>query len=453
MATKGLDLTEGSILGKLVLIAAPMMATQVFQMIYNLIDMFFLGRISVDAVAAAGSAGMYLWLAVAFFVIGQLGAEIGVSQSIGKGNEFDALKFAKNAILIAIFLGVSSGIIVILFSEFLIGFLRIQEVHVFHDAALYLRIVGFAFPFMFINNAIAGIYNGLGSSRFPFYLKSIGLVFNVMITPIFIFVFGWGIMGAAIATTLGHTLTSFLMLFSVSHPKLCPFDNFKWEDVFKADLGIIKQIFKWSLPIAADSALFTILTMIISGFVASFGSGAIAAQRIGTQIESLTFLVGGGYAAAFRSYMGQNYGARKYDRMKRGYLISVGVKVGWGIAVGLVMFFAGDTIFRLFITEPEIVAIGVSYMRILALIQVAQCMDALSASAFDGLGKTLPPTIVSITFNALRVFVAFFLSQTALGLNGIWIGIAFGNLMRGVVLTSWYMVYWAKVYKKEKSFV
>jgi len=434
-------------LGKLVLIAAPMMATQVFQMVYNLIDMFFLGRISVDAVAAAGSAGMYLWLAVAFFIIGQLGAEIGVSQSIGKGDGLAARRFAKNAILMAILLGVLSGALVILFSEFLIGFLRIQEAHVAFDAALYLRIVGFAFPFIFINNAISGIYNGLGNSRFPFYLKSVGLVFNVIITPIFIFIFGWGIMGAAIATALGHTLTGTLLLFSVKHPKFCPFDNFKWGAVFKPDLDTIKQILKWSLPIAADSALFTILTMIIASFVASFGAGAIAAQRIGTQIESLTWLVGGGYAAAFRSYIGQNYGAKKYDRIKKGYLISAGVKVGWGIAVGLVMFFAGGTIFKLFITDPEIVAIGVSYMRILAIIQVAQCMDALSASAFDGLGKTLPPTIVSITFNALRVFVAFFLSQTGLGLDGIWIGIAFGNLMRGVVLTSWYLLYWRKLSK------
>jgi putative MATE family efflux protein len=449
MSAKGIDLTRGNILKKLIAIAAPIMAVQVFQMAYNLIDMFFLGRISADVVAAAGSAGMFLWLSVAFFLIGQLGAEIGVSQSTGKGDDRTARKYAKNAMLISIILGVTTGLITILFSEQLISLLRIQEPHVAHDAAVYLRIVGFGFPMIFSNNAISGIYNGVGNSKLPFYLKSIGLIFNVLITPIFIFVLGWGIVGAAIATVIGHTVTGVLLLFSVKHPKTCPFDDFRFKEIFAADKKIIKQILRWSLPISADSALFTSLTMIIAGFVAGFGSGAIAAQRVGTQIESLSWLVGGGYAAAFRAFVGQNYGALKFDRLKTGYWLSATAMTVWGLGVGFVMSFAGGPIFRLFIREPEIVAIGVNYMRILAVVQIAQCLDGLSASAFDGLGQTLPPTIVSITFNALRVVVAFFLSQTALGLDGIWMGLAFGNLMRGIVLTSWYLLYTRK-YRDDK---
>jgi len=441
MSAKGIDLTQGSILKKLIAIAAPIMAMQIFQMAYNLIDMFFLGQISADAVAAAGSAGMFLWLSVAFFIIGQLGAEIGVSQSTGKGDAITARKYAKNALLIAIILGITVGAITILFSEQLISVLRIREAHVAHDSALYLRIVGFAFPMIFINNAISGVYNGVGNSKLPFYLKTIGLIFNVIITPIFIFVLGWGIVGAAVATAIGHTVSGLLLLFSVKHPKFCPFDDFKFKEIFVVDGKIIKQIFKWSLPITLDSALFTSLTMIIAGFVAGFGSGAIAAQRVGTQIESLAWLVGGGYAAAFRAFVGQNYGAEKFDRLKKGYGVSAAAMTVWGLGVGLLLFFAGGPIFRLFITDPEIVARGVSYMRILAVVQIAQCMTGVSASAFDGLGKTLPPTIVSVTFNGLRVLVAFFLSQTSLGLDGIWIGIAFGNFMRGVVLTIWYLLY------------
>lgn len=451
MSTKGIDLTQGSIFKKLIAIAAPVMAMQVFQMAYNLIDMFFLGKISADAVAAAGSAGMFLWLSVAFFLIGQMGAEIGVSQATGKNDEQTARKYAKNAILIAIILGIIVGTITIIASEQLISLLRIQEAHVAHDAAIYLRITGFIFPMIFINNAISGIYNGIGNSKLPFYLKSIGLIFNILITPILIFTLGFSIVGAAIATALGHVTTGLLLLFSIKHPKLGPFNNFKFKEIFQLDKEIIKQILKWSLPVAINSALFTSLTMIIAVFVAEFGSGAIAAQRVGTQIESLTWLIGGGYATAFRAFIGQNYGAKKFDRLRKGYVVSATAMTLWGFAVGLVMFFAGGLLFRLFITEPEIVAIGVSYMRILALVQIAQCMDGVSTSAFDGLGKTLPPTIVSITFNALRVFVAFFLSQTELGLDGIWIGIAFGNLMRGIVLTSWYLLYSRRMYQLEKA--
>jgi len=451
MSAKGIDLTQGNILKRLIAIATPIMAMQIFQMAYNLIDMFFLGRISSDAVAAAGSAGMFLWLSVAFFVIGQIGAEIGVSQSTGKGDEETARKYAKNAILIATILGVIIGLITIFFSEQLISVLRIREAHVAHDSAVYLRIVGFAFPFVFINSAVSGVYNGVGNSKLPFYLKSIGLIFNVLITPIFIFALGWGIIGAAVATAIGHAVTGLLLLFSVKNPKLCPFSDFRFKEIFNPDKAIIKQIFKWSLPITADSALFTSLTMVIAVFVAGFGSGAIAAQRVGTQIESLSWLVGGGYAGAFRAFVGQNYGARKFERLKQGYKASATAMTLWGLGVGLLMFFGGSPIIRLFIQEPEYVAMGASYLRILAFVQIAQCIDSLSASGFDGLGKTLPPTIVSITFNALRVFVAYCLSRTALGLDGIWIGIAFGNLMRGIVLTIWYLLYSRRMYRRESE--
>jgi len=448
LSSQGTDLTQGSILKKLIAIAAPIMGMQIFQMGYNLIDMFFLGRISADAVAAAGSAGMFLWLSAAFVLFGQMGAEIGVSQSIGKGDVLTVRKYGKNAILIAIIWGIIIGLVAIIFCHPLISLLQIREAQVAHDAAIYLRIVGFSLPMFFVNNAISGIYNGVGNSKLPFYLKTIGLVFNVLITPVFIFGLGWGIVGAAIASTIGHTTTGLLLLFSVKYPKLCPFDDFKFRDIFVVDKKIVRQIFTWSLPVAANSALFTIFTMIIARFVAAFGAGAIAAQRVGTQIEALTWLVGGGYAAAFRAFVGQNYGAKQFDRLKKGYTISSIVMTSWGLGVGLLIFFAGGPIFRLFITEPEIVAMGVSYMRILAIVQMAQCMDGVSSSAFDGLGKTLPPTIVSISFNGLRVLVAFFLSQTALGIDGIWIGIAFGNLMRGVVLTTWYLLYSRFMFRK-----
>ena len=440
MKNRGYDLTQGSILSKLLLIAAPVMATQLFQMAYNLIDMFFLGRISSDAVAAAGSAGMYIWLSVAFFIIGSMGAEIGVSQNMGRGDVSIAKKYAQNALLVAIVLGTMFAVFVLVFSDFLISLIQLREVEVAQDAVLYLMIVGASFPFLFVNNAITGIFNGLGNSKFPFYVKSIGLIFNVIISPIFIFTMELGIAGAAIATSIGYTVTGLLLLLSLKHRKFCPFEDFSFKDVFKPNWEIIKQIFKWSLPVSIESASFTMLTMIIVGFVAGFGADALAAQRVATQIESLTWLIGGGYAAAFTSFIGQNYGAKRWDRIKEGFMISAVVKSIWGFAVGIIMFFGGEWIFRLFIDEPEIVAIGVSYMRIIAIVQIPACMEALSAGAFRGVGKTLPPSIVSTVFNALRVVVAFWLSRTALGLDGIWIGIAFGNLMRGVVLSIWYVI-------------
>jgi len=124
------NLVEGNIVSKLFFVASPIVVTQIFQMAYNLTDMFWLGRLSSDAVAASGTAGLFLWLSLALFLFGRMGAEIGVSQNLGRGDKETARSFAQNSIIVAIVLGVFITAIFIVFYKPLIGFFGIQEAHV-----------------------------------------------------------------------------------------------------------------------------------------------------------------------------------------------------------------------------------------------------------------------------------------------------------------------------------
>ena len=439
-----LDLTEGSILTKLLLIAGPMMATQVFQMAYNLIDMFFVGRISSYAVAATGAAGMFVWLSFSLVLVGSMGASIGVSQNKGRGDMEAAQQYATNAVFIALTLGAVFGMIIIAFAPFFISLLGIQEYHVISDAALYLRLIAAAFPLQFANMAITGAFNGAGQSSFPFYLKLIGLSVNVIISPILIFVFDMGLLGAGIATAIGHSITGLLLLWAIKSKRFSPFTQFNLWSVFKPKLETMKQILKWTLPVAIESASFTLLTMLITNMIAGFGAMALATKQIGVQMISLSFLIGGGYASAFTSFVGQNFGAEKFDRIKQGFKISLVVMTGWGGFVTVLLVFAGGFFYRLFSDDPTVISIGVTYLQIAAFVQIAGCLEAVSAGAFRGLGKTIPPSIVTITFNTLRVFIAFALSQTSLGLYGIFIGEATGILLRGIAMTVWCMIHQKK---------
>jgi len=449
MAKTEFDLTNGSILNKLLLIAGPVIATQIFQMAYNLIDMFFVSRISDYAVAATGSAGMFIWLSVAFFIVGSMGAEIGVSQNKGKGDMVTAERFAENALFIALVLGIIFATVIILFTDTFIGLIGIEEAHVAYDAALYLRIIGVAFPMLFMNNAITGAFNGSGNSRLPFYLKLIGLVINIIASPILIFALDLGIMGAAIATAIGYTVTGSLLILAIKHPKITPFENFSFRKVLHPDKATVRQILKWSLPVAIESGSFTMLTMFIINMIASFGYDAIVTKQIGVQIESLTWLVGGGFATAFTSFVGQNYGANKMDRIKKGFRISVLVQGSWGTFTTLVLIFGGGAIFSIFTDDPEIIQSGIRYLQIGAFIQLAICIEAICAGAFRGMGKTLPPSVTTITFNTLRVLIAFGLSRTPLGLYGVFIGGASGVLLRGIALPIWYFIYSRKKFEQK----
>lgn len=441
MAKKEYDLTTGSILNKLLIIASPLMATQLFQMAYNLIDMFFVGRISSDAVAATGAAGMYLWLSVAFFIIGATGASIGVSMNKGRGDMVRMGKFAYNSLFIALVLGLLFSTIMISFTDFFIGLIGIEEYHVANDAIAYLRVISFAFPVIFINNAITGAFNGSGNAKLPFYCKMTGLILNVIVSPILIFVIGWGVFGAAVATAIGHATTGLMLLIMIKNPKTSPIENFEFRQVLKPDKSVIKQILKWTIPVFLESASFTMLTMIIMNMIAGFGSDAMATKQIGTQVEALTWLIGGGFATAFTSFVGQNYGAKKIDRIKSGFKIAASVQIAWGTVVTLIMIFGGRFIFGLFTDNIAIIESGIRYLRISAFVQITGCLDGVCTGAFRGMGKTLPPSITTTTFNTLRVFIAYALSLTSLGLYGVFIGAVMGIFLRNIGIIIWYTIY------------
>jgi len=417
------------------------MATQLFQMLYNLIDMFFLGRVSSDAVAASGTAGMYIWLAAAFLMVGRMGAEIGVSQSIGQLNNQAAKAYAQNSIFLATILGILYGGVMIIFSHQLIGFLQIQETTVIGYAVDYLMIVALGIPLTFVSAAINGAFTGAGNSKLPFYINGIGITINVIISPVFIITLGLGIRGAAIATLLAQALVFVLFGLAIKYHKSRPFQQFNFKECLIPSKKVFLQILKWSLPISLESLCFTFLSMIIARFVAVYGADAIAAQRIGSQIESLSWLIGGGFASALTAFVGQNFGANKWDRIHKGFYLSLVIISVWGIFVSFILFFGAKQLMSFFISEVEIISLGNHYLRIFSVSQLATCIEALAAGAFRGVGKTQPPSIISITFNVLRVPLASLLSQTSLGLNGIWWGLTIGGLFKGVILMGWYVIY------------
>jgi len=435
------SLVEGSIVNKLFLIAAPLIATQFFQMTYNLTDMFWLGRLSSDAVAASGTVGLFLWMSLAFLFFGRMGAEIGVSQNIGRGDKEKALAFAQNSIAISVVLGILLAIVFILGRYPFVGFFGIPEAHVEKYARDYLAIVSLSMPMAFITAAVSGIFNGAGNSRISLVINGVGFLTNMVFDPILIFTAGLGIRGAAIATIIAHSTAACLALIMLKRYRKRPFETIKLFT--KPDKEIIKQIVKWVTPISIESFMFTFLTMFISAMIASYGAVALAATRVSSQVESLTWLIVGGYASALTAFTGQNFGAGKWGRIFKGFKISSVMMTGWGIIVGLILFFGCGFIIDVFIpNDLEVAKIGIEYMRFLAIVQIPQCIEGVAAGVFRGQGKTIPPSISSATSNALRVVFAYVLTNyTGLGLTGIWIAIISGAGLRGLWIYTWYLIY------------
>ncbi|HCO18291.1 MAG TPA: hypothetical protein DIT39_01555 [Tissierellales bacterium] len=183
------------------------------------------------------------------------------------------------------------------------------------------------------------------------------------------------------------------------------------------------------------------VSIIITRLVAGFGSIPIAVQSIGSQIESISWMTSEGFASAISAFVGQNYGAGKLDRIKEGYRKGIRVLGGFGIFSSLMLIFAAEPLFSFFTPEdPEAIREGVKYLRIPGLSQFFMSVEIGTAGAFNGLGKTIPPTMVGMTLNVSRIPLAATMSSTALGLLGIWWAISISSILKGLILYLWFKV-------------
>jgi len=431
------DLTQGGIFGKILMIAGPVMGSQLIQMSYNLTDMFWLGRLSTGAVAASGTIGLYMWLSMAPMMLGRMGAEIGVSQNIGRGDMETAQKYGENAFAISAVIGIAVAALMLIFRRPLIGFFNLPEQSIIDQATTYMSIVALGIPFTFVWAAMTGCFTASGNSRAPFLVNMIGLGLNMILDPIMIFPLRMGIAGAALATIIAQAAGCCVMVYMMKKSKHRPFANFNFFPKIK--FAIIRRIFAWSTPIAAESAFFTIMTMISSRLVSPFGETALAVGRVGSQIESLSWLLAGGYGSALTSYMGQNFGAGKWGRIRKGFNISLIVMGAWGVLITIFMVFFGGHAFWVFLPDEAVRSLGVTYLRIVAVCQIPQCFEAVSAAAFRGSGKTAPPSISSMSSNVLRVIFAY-IFVGIWGAQGVWLAVTISAFMRGAVTTTLYFI-------------
>ena len=434
-----INLLEGNILPALSALALPIMATSLIQMAYNLIDMIWIGKIGASAVASVGAAGMFMWLSNGLATLAKMGGQIKVGHALGAQKKEDAASYAQSSIQMGIVFAIGFGILSVVFADEMIGFFQLNSAQVIQDAKLYLMITCGLVIFSFMNQIFTGILTAMGNSRTSFIATGIGLVLNIVLDPLFIFGFGaippMGVAGAAIATVLAQLVVMLLFLHTILRDTVL-FSNIHILHSYSSQHTM--EIFRIGLPSAVQSMLFSGISMVIARLIAGGGDAAVAVQKVGSQIESISWMTAEGYAAALNSFVAQNHGAKNTDRIREGYRLSMIVMLSWGVFCSFVLIVFPQLIFQVFIQEAEVLPMGVDYLRILGVSQLFMCMEITTAGAFSGLGKTLPPSIVSITLTGARIPMAILLGRW-LGLNGVWWAITISSIGKGIVLLGWFL--------------
>lgn len=444
------DLTKDNILHVLLTLALPIMGTAFLQMAYNMVDMIWLGRVGSNAVAAAGTAGFYMWLSFAFILLSKIGAEIKVSQSIGGKNYKDAEEYGLSAFQFNIFIAIIYTIFLLVFKEKLIGFFKLDDEYVIGKSLAYLTIVSYGMVFAFINPVITGIFNGYGDSKTPFFINTIGLIINIILDPLLIIGYGpfkaMGVEGAGIATVISQGIVAIIFIIYVQSGRSV---LGKFHILKKAKFCKIKEIVKLGFPVALQNALFTIFTMGVARIIAFWGPIAIAAQKVGSQVESISWMTSGGFQGALGAFTGQNYGAGKYERIKKAYYLSIVIMGTIGLLAMLGLYVYAEEIFKLFIPNAENMEYGISYLKIISLSQIFMCIEITTGGAFNGIGKTIPPSAIGIIFNAIRIPLAIFMGiHLSMGINGVWWSLTITSVFKGLILFIWFIFILKKYFNK-----
>lgn len=446
-----LDLTNGSIGNRLIKLSLPIMGTSFIQMAYNLVDMLWVGKAGSDAVAAVGTAGFFPWLSMAFIMLSRVGGEVKVAQSVGENNINNTKLYIKSALENNIILSILFSMVVIIFNKSFIDIFKLGNESVILMSRQYLVIVSFGFFFFFLNQVLTGIFNGLGNSKTPFLINTVGLVTNIILDPILIFgLFGMpklGVAGAAIATISAQIVSSIIFLYKI---KKSNDEYFKIKLFKNMNIPFHKDVIKIGIPVAIQNGMFTLISMVIGILIASWGSTAIAAQKVGSQIESISWMTSDGLSVAITSFIGQNYGANKFDRVKKGCKAGILSALLLGVITTLILVFGGGIIFSLFINEQDAIIKGEMYLKILGYTQIFNCLEIIVCGIFKGLGRTYISSVVVTVLTALRIPMAYVLSnKSILGLNGIWWSISISTFLKGALLISIFIY----LYKNEKLYL
>ena len=341
---KKIDLTRGKVISVIAALALPIMGSSLLQFTYNLIDMIWVGRLGSNAVASIGSSSLYINIGNALNSLVVIGTGIKVAHAIGRKNENEIKEYINSGIVINIIIGTVFGLILIFLGKGFIEFLNLNNSEVESNAYYYLALNAPILFFAFFNMMYTRILGSFGNNKLALKINGVGVILNIILDPVCIYVLNFGVIGAGVSTLIANVIM--FILFRINTNGIL---NYRYD--LKVDFEKIKEIIRLGFPMAFQRILFTIINIILAKIIAMFGSEAIAAQKIGVQIESIAYMIIGGLNGAVASFTGQNFGAGKSNRIKEGYRSALVVGISYAIVMAGVFLLLNRPLIRLFISD------------------------------------------------------------------------------------------------------
>lgn len=403
------DMTYGDISKQLFMFTIPILLSQILQQFYNIADTAIIGRyIGTDALAAIGSTGLLISVIVNFFIGLSTGVSAVIANQFG-ANEYEKLKKSISTLLaVSVLLGIVFTIGSLIFMKPIINILQTPK-GVYSLAIDYLKICFLGITFQLLYNIGTAILRALGNTKDPLYFLIFSCILNLILDILFIVYFGWGVKGAAIATLISQILATLLVMYKImSLDDNCKL-SLKQIKIYK---GYTKDIFLVGLPAGLQAIFMSISSLIIQSSINSFGDEAMAGMTIFAKVEGFLYFPLFSLGLAVTGFVGQNFGAKEYERVKEGINISLKISVYTSLIFIIILNIFAPYILKLFTNNAAVIKVGLESIRIVFPSYVLYAMNQIYIGSLRGIEKTFEPMLISLFAHCIfRVIWCFVLLQ------------------------------------------
>jgi putative MATE family efflux protein len=397
-----------------------MLVSMIFQTLYVLVDLFWVGRLGTDAIAAVGLSANLSFIVIAITQVLAVGATTLVSHAAGTKDQERAILLFNQSQVLSMVVGILFlGIAMALRHQYAAGQSATEGMRIATEEYLLWFIPAMALQFAMV--AMGAALRGTGNFKPGMYVQTGTVIINIVLAPFLIF--GWGpfpqmgVSGAAVATLLAIVVgVVWISFYFIDANAYLRFHAGSW----RPQLRVWWQMLRIGLPAGAEFALMGIYMAVVYAITRPFGAAAQGGFTIGLRIVQSAFLPVVALAFAVAPVAGQNFAARKGDRVRAAFKAAAGMAAGVMLVTATAIFAGAPQMMRVFTSDPDVVGVGVEYLRIVALTTVASGVTFVSSSMFQAMGNTIP----SLATSALRLLVSIvpvILLSRAAGFHLAWI--------------------------------
>lgn len=388
-----IDMLSGSLFRKIMLFAMPLIASGVLQQSFNAIDIAIIGRFSThQALAAVGSNGPVINILINLFIGVSIGANVVISNYIGRKNNEGIRKSISTVSGIALISGVF-----LLFLGFFLARPILELMNTPSDvidlATRYLKIYFLGMPFMMIYNFGAAIMRSMGDTKRPFYSLVIAGIVNTLLNLLLVIKFGMDVEGVAIATVAANFINAIFIIYWLRRESE-PFTLVVSK--MRINYGEMRKMLQIGIPAGLQGMVFSVANTFIQSAINNYGSDAIAGSSAALNYEVYCYFIMTAFCQAAVAFISQNYGAGLYDRCRRIFRLCMLMSIVCCGAANIIIAFNAEFFIGIFSTNPEVIAYGTTRIHCILLLQFLASSYEISGSALRGLGYSMTPTILTI---------------------------------------------------------